>query len=267
MQKNRPIAYHGHALKGKYLHLSTYETELLPLATTIKKQRPYLFGKPFIVRTDHQGLKLLLEQRIATPAQQKWLAKLLGYAFIVEYKIGAENKVVDALLRRSNHIPMSGQHKEFPKASCLLLLSVPDPTQLHILRDNYSQDQFMQQLIPSIQAGSAPNGFTWQNNLVFYNGKFFLGPQCPLKSQVLQLDHSNPMAGHSGFLKSYQRAKREFFWHGMKANIKAFVRECDVCQRIKSETSAPASLLQPLNIPTTPWTDVSLGFVKGLPKS
>ena len=75
------------------------------------------------------------------------------------------------------------------------------------------------------------------------------------------------MAGHSGFLKSYQRDKREFFWHGMKANIKAFVRECDVCQRIKSETSAPTSLLQPLEIPTTPWTDVSLDFVEGLPKS
>ena len=87
----------------------------------------------------------------------------------------------------------------------------------------------MQQPIPSIQAGSTTNGFTWQNNLVVYKGRFFLGPQCPLKSHVLQLVHSSPMASHSGFLKSYQKAKREFFWHGMKADIKAFVRECDVC--------------------------------------
>ena len=75
------------------------------------------------------------------------------------------------------------------------------------------------------------------------------------------------MVGHSGFLKSYQRAKREFFWQGMKADIKAFVRECDVCQRMKSKTSAPTGLLQPLEIPTTPWTDVSLDFVEGIPKS
>ena len=39
-----------------------------------------------------------------------------------------------------------------------------------------------------------------------------------------------------------------------------------VCQRIKSKTSVPASLLQPLKVPTTPWTDVSLHFVEGLPK-
>ena len=125
----------------------------------------------------------------------------------------------------------------------------------------------MQQLIQSIQASTAPIRFTWKNNLVFYKGRFFLGHQCLVKSQVLQLVHNSPMAGHSGFLKSYQRAKREFFWQGMKVDINLFVRECDVCQRIKSETSAPAGLLQPLEIPTTPWTNVSLDFVEGLPKS
>ena len=37
MQDHRPIVYHSQALKGKYLHLSTYETELLALATMVKK--------------------------------------------------------------------------------------------------------------------------------------------------------------------------------------------------------------------------------------
>ena len=90
-----------------------------------------------------------------------------------------------------------------------------------------------------------------------------MGPHSPLLPQVLQLVHSSPVAGHSGFLKTYQRAKREFYWHGMKSDIK----KCDVCQQIKLETSALAGLLQPLEIPTTPWTDVSLDFIEGLPKS
>ena len=138
MQEHRPIAYHSQALKRKHLHLSAYETELLALPTTVKKWRPYLLGRPFIVRADQQSLKFLLEQRIATPAQQKWLAKSLGYAFIVEYKKGVENKVADALSRRSDYISMFGQHEEFSKVSCLLLLSVLDPTWLYILRDSYS---------------------------------------------------------------------------------------------------------------------------------
>ena len=61
MQEHKPIAYHSQTLKGKHLHFSAYETELLALATAGKKWRPYLLAKPFIVRTEHQSLKFLLE--------------------------------------------------------------------------------------------------------------------------------------------------------------------------------------------------------------
>ena len=61
MQEHRPIAYHSQTLKGKHLHFSACETELLALATAGKKWRPYLLAKPLIVRTEHQSLKFLLE--------------------------------------------------------------------------------------------------------------------------------------------------------------------------------------------------------------
>ena len=61
MQDQRPTAFHSQALKAKYLHLSTYETELMALASIVKKWRSYLLGRPFVVKTDHQSLKFLLE--------------------------------------------------------------------------------------------------------------------------------------------------------------------------------------------------------------
>ena len=69
MQDQRPIAFHSQYLKDKYLHLSTYEMELMALASAVKKWRSYLLGRPFVVKTDHQSLKFLLEQSIATPSQ------------------------------------------------------------------------------------------------------------------------------------------------------------------------------------------------------
>ena len=87
-------------MKGKALHLSTYEKELLALVTVVHKWRPYLLGRPFVIKTDQQSLKYILEQRVATLAQQKWLAKLLSYLFVVEYKKGCENRVADAFSRR-----------------------------------------------------------------------------------------------------------------------------------------------------------------------
>lgn len=44
-------------------------------------------------------MKYLLEQRVGTPAQQKWVTKLLGYDFTVEFKSGKTNAMADALSR------------------------------------------------------------------------------------------------------------------------------------------------------------------------
>jgi hypothetical protein len=99
MQAGRPIAFLSKPLKGRALFLSTYEKELLALVIAVQKWRPYLLGHSFVVRTDHQALKFLLEQQVGTSTQQRWLSKLLGYDFVIEYKQGRDNKVADALSR------------------------------------------------------------------------------------------------------------------------------------------------------------------------
>ena len=50
-----------------------------------------------MIKTDHQSLKYLLEQRLVTPNQQKWLTKLLGLDYTIEYKSGSTNLAADAL--------------------------------------------------------------------------------------------------------------------------------------------------------------------------
>lgn len=67
----------------------------------------------FVVKTDHHSLKFLLEQRITTPCQQKWLVKLLGYDYTMVYKKKNENIVADALSKREEMIQLcsfSGLH-------------------------------------------------------------------------------------------------------------------------------------------------------------
>jgi hypothetical protein len=56
---------------------------------------------PFVIKTDHISLKYLLEQRLNHILQHKGLCKLLGLDYVIQYKKRVDNKVADALSRRS----------------------------------------------------------------------------------------------------------------------------------------------------------------------
>ena len=79
--------------------------------------------------------------------------------------------------------------------------------------------------------------------------------------------HTSPLGGHSGFLKTYHKVKKYFFWDGLKSDIQNFVAECLIFQQNKVETIKNPDLLQPLSIPSQRWEDISMDFIIGLPKS
>jgi hypothetical protein len=78
--------------------------------------------------------------------------------------------------------------------------------------------------------------------------------------------HTSLVGGHSGFLRTYHRFKKEFFWDGLKNDVQRFVAECLVCQQNKVETIKTLGILQPLAIPSQRWEEVSMDFITGLPK-
>ena len=79
---------------------SIYEKEMLAILHVVDLWRPYLLGKRFQFKTNHQSLKYFLEQRISSPEQQKWETKLFGYDYEIIYNKGKDNVVVDALSKK-----------------------------------------------------------------------------------------------------------------------------------------------------------------------
>lgn len=91
MQDGHPIAYWSKGLSTKDQALSTYEKELMAGVLEVLKWRYYLLGRHFLIKTDHQSLKYLIEQRVGTPFQQKWVTTLLGFDYAIIYKTGRDN--------------------------------------------------------------------------------------------------------------------------------------------------------------------------------
>nr|GEY90443.1 gypsy/Ty3 retroelement polyprotein [Tanacetum cinerariifolium] len=97
-QEGHHIAYLSKALSPRHQALSTYEKEFLAVMMALDKWRGYMLDRHFKIKTNHFSLKYLLDQRLTTPFQTKWLPKLLGFDYEISYKKGAENEAADALL-------------------------------------------------------------------------------------------------------------------------------------------------------------------------
>jgi hypothetical protein len=256
MQQQRPLAFFSQVLKGRFLLMSTYE-ELLALVAAVRKWRPYLLGHFFTIETDHQSLKFLLEQKIGSPMQQRWVSKLLGYEFMVEYKKRQENKVANALSRRN---------EDDMQIASLAVISYPYLEWFVKVQEGYAHDPTLQTLIKKVEDGSMANSkFSIRQGIFLYKKRVYI-PSI-LQDKVLQFVHSSPLAGHVGYDKTIHRARKDFFWPGMKYDVKRFIRECDICQRVKAENVSLVGLLQPLPILKRPWLSISMDFIEGLPLS
>lgn len=253
--QERPIAFFSHALQGNHLLLSTYEKEMLALVLAVQKWRPYLLGQTFIVRTDHQSLKHLWSQRITTSAQQKWLFKLMGYSFTIEYKGGKENIVADALSRREDDEQVGGH---------VLAISCPIPNWIDPIKEEIMADPDLQKKIQQIHDGEALGPWEYRDGILFFKGRIFLSKNSALLKDIIEQFHNST---HEGFFKTLHRIRSTFYCPNLKKRVRDFIRECDVCQRHKMEHTSPAGLLQPLPIPNKIWEDISMDFIDGLPNS
>ncbi|KAA8536816.1 hypothetical protein F0562_029294 [Nyssa sinensis] len=126
---------------------------MLAIVKAIRKWRPYLLSRRFIMRTGHQSLKYLLKQRITTPTQSRWLPKLLGYDYAIEYKKGPENQATDSL----------SQMGELQ----FLSISIPHADWWPKLQQEICKDPFYASLASRLDA----HKLTLQDGAWFQNGK------------------------------------------------------------------------------------------------
>ncbi len=88
-----------------------------------------------------------------------------------------------------------------------------------------------------------------------------------LRSNVIQWGHCSNVACHPGIGRTMFLIKQRFWWRAMARDIRKFVLACSVCARGKTSNRPPEGLLQPLSVPSRPWSHIALDFVTALPPS
>ncbi|WVZ22270.1 hypothetical protein V8G54_000814 [Vigna mungo] len=231
MQNRKPIAFFSKALSEGSLSKSIYEKEWMALVMAIQHWRSYLKGG----------------------------AKLMGYDFVIVYKMGSSNKVADVLSRKGE-----GGMEE---------VELRTMTRLYwhdfqeVLRE-VEEDETLRRKINDVKRD--PNShaaYTLENDRLHYKGRLVLSAKSVWIPKLLAEFHVTSIGGHYGVFRTYRRIPQSLYWSEIKKIVTEFVARCVICQQHKYIVASPQGLLQPLSIPQAIWEEVSLDFIVKFPKS
>jgi hypothetical protein len=72
--------------------------------------------------------------------------------------------------------------------------------------------------------------------------------------------------GHEGVQRTLHRLRRNFHSPNLCVVVQDYVRACATYQRYKTKHLHPVGLLLPLSVPMAIWSNISIDFVKALPR-
>lgn len=91
-------------------------------------------------------------------------------------------------------------------------------------------------------------------------------PKSSIRELLVKEAHEGGLMGHFGVPKTLDMLQEHFYWPHMKTNVQKFCDRCVVCKKSKSKVR-PHGLYTPLPVPDSPWVDISMDFVLGLPRT
>ncbi|KAK7099406.1 hypothetical protein V1264_003549 [Littorina saxatilis] len=95
----QPIAYASKKLSETEQKYATVEKECLATVWGIQKCERYLYGRHFILETDHQPLQYLQRMKPTNARLMRWALQLQPYVFTVKIIPGKDNNGADYLSR------------------------------------------------------------------------------------------------------------------------------------------------------------------------
>ena len=229
--------------------------ELLALVTFVKHFKHYLYGKRFLVRTDHSSLRWLMNFKNPEGQIARWIETLSSYDMKVEHRPGRLHQNADGVSR----IPCSqcGINKEARTSVNVVGSSNIDRFDIKAIQD---EDRDISLIKSWLEKGIKPDTKAismesyslkalcnqWRN-LEIQEGVLVrrfedtatnavitqaIVPQSQRRT-VLEFSHDVQTAGHLGMNKTLSKVRQNYYWPGLSQDVKTYVTGCETCQKGK----------------------------------
>ena len=267
--EERPIAYASRTLTETERGYAQVEKEALSLVYGVKKYHQYLYGRKFLLVTDHKPLLTILGPKkqlptLAAARLQRWAVLLSAYQYDIEFRATDKHCNADGLSRLP--LPPTQSKVDVAPASVFNLTQIASlPVDAEDLRRATKDDPLLSRVLTYLQRG-------WPSNVdselkVFASKKAELSVEAgcmlwgmrvvvPQACRKAVLDKLH--ASHPGIVKMKSLARIHVWWCGIDKDIEQLVRECSACQSVRNAPST--TYLHPWAWPDGPWKRVHMDF-------
>ncbi|CAA9999650.1 unnamed protein product [Nesidiocoris tenuis] len=264
----RPIAYGSRTLNDAEKHYASIDREAAALVFAVTKFHQYVYGKKFILVTDHKPLVRIFGckrdlPKVTNNRLVRWALSLGSYDYDIEYRSGKENMIADFLSR----MPLEGQpvHKEeqIKILNCneddilisrdrLKKESKKDPILRKIIQwvsTTWPQETTLEEIRPYFKR---KDEISVEEGVVVWGGRIII----PSALQHETLDHLHQ--GHPGISAMKGLGRFYVWWPNFDKDVEEYVKSCVSCQEFRDQDYEVP--LYPWNIPDKVWDRVHLDF-------
>ncbi|XP_060855198.1 uncharacterized protein K02A2.6-like [Metopolophium dirhodum] len=259
--KDKPIAFTSRTLTKSEQGYSQIDKEALALVYGVKYFHQFLYGRKFILRTDHKLLISIFGEGKGIPTMashrlQRYAIFLSGYSFTIQFIKGSDNGNADALSR----LPLIKSDKiNFEE-------SVSD---LDICKE-VKRDLALKEVFLKVFTGNWPDNiknisdelkpyYYRKNELAIEQGCLMWGHRLIIptkfRKELLQELHST----HLGIVKMKNLARSYVWWPKIDNDIEKIIKECEKC--LAYSDNPPRSVLRSWPWPEGPAQRVHLDFM------
>ncbi|XP_042882480.1 uncharacterized protein LOC122259651 [Penaeus japonicus] len=221
------VAYFSRKLREVERRYPVIDIEALAVVEAVRNFDPYLYGKAFVIYTDHRPLVYVFKQVTKSIRMTRWSHELSFYQYELRYKPGASHHVPDLLSRAvaATSLVMDAQKIAEEQQK--------DPLWTEIIQ--YLQEQ----RLPRRRTPFPLEEFEVSDGLLYHLRHLpdrviqqLVIPRT-MRDEAIRSVHSEPTAAHPGVYRTYTRLRDQYYFPQMLLGVKKFVAACPQCQRRK----------------------------------
>lgn len=285
----RVVAYASRTLTKSERQYCVTRKEMLVVVYFIKYFRHYLYGREFLLQTDHGSLRWLTNFKNPEGQVARWLEVVSGFQMKIEHRPGRLHGNADGMSRLPcRQCGMSDMEKSVCSQSLPMDIAVrkisgftDDTKGLGSLTFDQSEDLDLKKVISWLKGNHKPSfkekasesyslKSLWNQFEVLElhegllvrrrtdhgaeEGQYQVIVPFKQRRKVLTYAHDFRTAGHLGFKKTLTRVRQKYYWSGLRHDIKTYIAGCEKCSKRKVRVK-PNNLLCSWYGVDTQWRD------------